>query len=277
MKNILYTFWTQPIINNKNLYSNIVYLLLSIELAKKYAKNIYIYTDNFGETVLKNFNLDINFNTNIVNNLQNLNILRWSIPKLYVIREQSEPFCHLDHDVFLWDNVFLNNNYQLIAQNIEYGGFFSKLYRKSFDRFINNNSTVPGELMNFISSESKDFGGFNCGYLDIYDIELSKKWVNFALNLNDCFIKNFTWNDCILIEQFSLYYLYKNYNLNIGTLLNLNKETVEIEMPENMKYTHLMKAKNDNNILQKVENNINKLNNNLYNKLIDHKQQLIIV
>lgn len=259
---------------NNNLYSNIVYLLLSIELSKKSGKKIYIYTDTLGQNVLKNFDLDVDINTSVINKLSNLDHLRWSIPKLYTIKEQLEPFCHIDHDVFLWQGLYEQNGYELIVQNVEHGGFFSNMYKKAFERYINNNSSIPDELTSFLSNSFKDFGGFNCGYIDIYDINISQKWANFAINLNDCFQNNFTWNDCILIEQFSLYILNKIYNLSIGTILNLNEETSVVEIPENIKYTHLMKAKYSPIILEKVENNIQKLNNNLYNKLMDNKQFL---
>lgn len=267
MKNIIYTLWTKPLIKN-NLYDNIVYLLLSVELVKQFADTICIYTDNYGKEILTKFNLDVKINTNIINKLDNLDIKRWSIPKLYTIKNQNKPYCHIDHDVFLWEKPNIKNNYQVITQNIENGDFFGNIYKKSFNNYINNNSTILDDFVNY--SDTNIFGGFNCGYIDMYDMDISKQWSNLSLNLNDTFINNFTWDDCILIEQFTLFYLYKKYNLNIGELLKVDYNYDNYKS-NNIKYTHLMRSKKSKEILYKVEQNIYKLNLKLYNKLLINK------
>jgi hypothetical protein len=269
MKNIVYTFWTKPFLFKNNLYDNLVYLLLSIELTKKFGQKICIYTDNHGYKILDKFNLDVEFNINILNTLDTLDINRWSIPKLYTIYNQKSPFYHIDHDVFLWEKPQFNSNYQIIVQNIEHGDFFSNLYKLSFNRYINNNSII---LENFINYNN-DFGGFNCGYLEINDINISRQWSEFALNFNDTFINNFDLIDCILIEQFSLYYLYKQYNLNIGNLLEILDNDENVIFPPKIKYTHLMGSKKSIEILEKIEKKIYQLNINLYNKLMDFKNK----
>jgi hypothetical protein len=279
MKNYVYTFWTKPLIKNNSLYKNIVFLLLSIHLTKKLASNITIYTDTFGENILKKFNLNININTKIINQFDNLSLEKWSIPKLYTINDQQNPHCHIDHDVFLWSEMpEFQNECDIVTQNIEVELFFTKYYKESFYRFFENNESIPIDLLSCL--ETNDFGGYNCGYLDIYNIDVSKEWTDFAINMHNCFVQNFTWSDCTLVEQFSLYFLSKKNNYKIDSITKvdfLSDDGGDFLYKPNFdfKYTHLMKEKENPEIIHKVEKIIQKLDINLYNQIYDNQSFLL--
>ena len=140
MKKIIYTFWVKPLILDNSLYEYMVYFLLSIHLAKQQSKNIKIYTDDFGKFILNKFFSDLEIDTSIINQFNNLQKEKWSIPKLYSINNEKKPFIHIDHDVFMWDPIILlNENFDITVQNEEIGGLFPSMYKTSFYRYFNNN------------------------------------------------------------------------------------------------------------------------------------------
>jgi hypothetical protein len=268
-KKYIYTIWTKPWIvgNHKRyFYDNILYLLFSIELLKKQNANIKIYTDDYGKNFLKNLNIDIELDTNIVNNFENLDVKKWSIPKLYVIKNQSEEVCHIDHDVFLWEPQKNLTHYDIVTQNFENSEFYFGFYKELHTHYINNAENVSKELKEF-----NYFAGYNCGYIDIFNVSIAKKWVDFGIDLSNN-LKKFRWKDCSFIEQFSLYFLSKkNNNFKIGYLFDaFNNASYHPETER--KYTHLMGQKDffsDTTLI--VTNALKKINFNLYKKLIDLK------
>jgi hypothetical protein len=260
MKDYVYTLWTKPLIYNRNLYQNIVYLVLSVILVKKNARTISIYTDTVGAIILNEIFSDININTEILNTLNDLSIVKWSIPKLYTIQSQTKPFCHLDHDVFLWDVMPHFEKCDIVTQSAEITKNFAGMYQKSFENYKQHNLVID-EL-----NECKEFYGYNCGYLDIYNIDVSNQWVDFALKIEKSFNKNFQWIDCILVEQFSLNFISKKKSFKIEKLFN-DIENIDV----NIKYTHLMGAKQKKFILNEVEKKILKLDLHTYIKLLNFK------
>lgn len=278
-KKYIYTLWTKPLVNAKSLYNNIAYLLLSVHLVKKQASDITIYTDIFGEILIKHFFKDIRIDTQIVSQFDNLQLDRWSIPKLYTINAQKDAHCHIDHDVFLWTKIpeFEEKN-DIIVQNIEINGLFPNFYKTNFYRFFENNENIHADLLECL--ETEDFGGYNCGYIDVYNIDISKQWTDFAIDLNNSFINNFTWDDCTLVEQFTLYFLSKKYNYKIGHItevdyLSIDSADFSYRPSFNFKYTHLMREKKNPEIINKIEKILQKLDTNLYNKLYDIQHLLL--
>jgi hypothetical protein len=261
MKKVIYTLWTKPLIIEKKLYNNILFLLLSIHLMKKQSREIIIYTDTFGEMILKKFNLDVEINNIVINQFNNLDVKKWSIPKLYTINAQKEPFLHIDHDVLIWDTInytnLNNNNCDILLQNEEVGGLFPLMYKLSFLRYFRNNENIPADLLDCLD-DNQYFGGYNCGYLDINNIEISKKWSNFAIDIANSFVNNFIWDDCILVEQFSLFFLSKKYNFNIGTItqvdyLSETSANFEYKPKTDFRYTHIMREKRNPIMVSKIE------------------------
>jgi hypothetical protein len=272
MKKYIYTFWTKPYFCKNNLYQNILFLLLSIELTKKISKNIIIYTDWYGELILKKFYSDIEINIELLNSLNLSDTNRWSIPKLYVINKQTQPFCHIDHDIFLWSKINNNSSYDIITQNIEQGSFYSDFYKNQITEYLKYN---PINDLFLYTIKKQKFEGYNCGYLDIYNLECSKRWTDFALDLNNNY-KNFQSINCTIVEQFSLFAIAKFYNYKIGYLINEPMNNKDLSMTIDGKFTHLMMAKNDTIVFEVIKNNLLKENSSLYNKFIDYSHNLLL-
>jgi hypothetical protein len=226
---------------------------------KKQSREIIIYTDTFGEMILKKLNVDVEINNIIINQFNNLDVKKWSIPKLYTINAQKDPFLHIDHDVLIWDRIDYknDNDYDIILQNEEIGGLFPLMYKLSFLRYVKNNENIPADLLDCLEDD-KYFGGYNCGYLDINNIEVSKKWSNFGIDMSNSFVNNFIWDDCVLVEQFALFFLSKKNNFNIGTITQVDYLTetsanFEYKPKMDFRYTHIMREKRNPIMVSKIE------------------------
>ena len=270
MKKYIYTIWTKPWIKNNTLYSNLLFLTLSIEYIKNYSKKIIIYTDSIGKQVC-----DFIFNKEIeiVNNLDrfgNLDLNRWSIPKLYTINEQDSEFCHIDHDVFLLKEIPFYKNVDFVAQSKEQNANFKKFYKELLMNCISNNTDVPNIILDYIN-KGKACKGINCGYLDFYNIDIAKQWTDFAINLNNIYIKNFRHIDCCFVEQFSLYALSIENNYNYKTLFDFDNN--DNYANNDIGYIHLMTAKEGSflKVLTQAENILKKNNYQRFLKLENYK------
>jgi hypothetical protein len=283
MKKFVYTFWTKPFFINNNLYSNIVYLLLSIELVKKISSNIEIHTDEYGELILKKFFNDIDIKIDILKNID-FHVDRWSIPKLYTINSQKEPFCHIDHDVFLWEETPIYDSIDIVSQSYENEfqkefndpEFFSKFYKELFVNYISYNDNIEPIFAELLLNGK--YAGYNCGFLDIYNVDASKKWTDFAIKLNSNYKNNFRPDDCAFVEQLSLYIIANKFNFKMDELIPIIKyETygrIDLKSGNNLKYTHLMGSKKDPLILNYVEKKLKNINESLYKKLSDNSSIL---
>lgn len=271
MKKYIYTIWTKPWIKNNTLYSNLLFLTLSIEYIKNYSKKITIYSDYIGKQIC-----DFIFNKEIevINNLDkfdNLDFNRWSIPKLYTINEQDSEFCHLDHDVFLLKNIPSYDNVDFTIQSEEKNNDFQEFYKGLVLHYISNNNDIPNIILDYILNKGKICKGINCGYLDFYNIEIAKQWTDFAINLNNIYTKKFRHIDCCFVEQFSLYILSKEYDYNYKTLFDFDNN--DNYANNNIGYIHLMTAKKENflKVMTQAEKILKKNNYEIFRKLENYK------
>jgi hypothetical protein len=270
MRNYVYTLWTKPWIFKKNIYYNLLYFLLSIELVQKHAKTIEIYTDSFGQELFKHIlNKDVaKINTNL-ETFKNLNVYRWSVPKLYTMNHQKSEFCHIDHDVFLFKKIPLSKNIDFIAQCLEKNDNYKNFYKHLSFHYLYHNNNIPKPILEFIFNKKNNYRGFNCGYLDFYNIDVCKEWTNFALNLNNIYTNNFRGIDNVFIEQFSLYMLSKKNKYIYKTLFDFeNKDDYNYNK---LGYTHLMTLKhhlpNETFLINMIKNKIETLNSKVFENL----------
>ena len=271
---IVYTFWTKPYFLKNNLYNNIINLLLSVSLSKNYASKIIIYTDYYGKFILSRILDDVSFNTEILNIYCNsLSIDRWAVPKLYVMNNQKKPFVHIDHDVFLWENVLnIGTESNLVVQSFEFDNFFPGFYKELFVNYISNNENKHDFLINHLIEN--DFAGYNCGFINAKDIDFIKKWTDFGIDLNNNYKNNFRFIDCTFVEQFALYVLVKEFNIKIQEIIPMvsyeKDGEILLEYEDKSKYTHLMGAKNKPETAKKIENKLKDLFPDIYNKLLNN-------
>jgi len=138
MRRAVWSFWSKPFQTNRKAFwfsekHHLLSWVLSFERARQLYPDTVLITDDDGVRMLVD-GLGLEFHTvsNELNVLNTQNPDWWVSGKLYAYRAQTQPFVHLDSDVFLWkalpERVTMA---PVIAQNPEYFNFGdeSALYR----------------------------------------------------------------------------------------------------------------------------------------------------
>lgn len=263
----LYSFWSKPYLlsdfkkyaefNNKKDF--VLSWKTSVNLSKKFFKNVILITDDWSwENIFKDLNLPFD-DVKLILNI-NISEKLWSISKAYAIKNMTEPFLHIDSDVYIWkklNNKILN----------------SELLVQSEENFDDKNQYLLYHSMYW--EYNKFFKGSN-KYLDKFNPNKRK---NYAYNTgviggNDLkFLHNYADN---MIDIFNIYNEYDNLgNLNVAfleqTLLLMMSEKYNINtnfiIEKNIKqdyYTHLAgDTKRNKKIMEYLEIKYNSIQNSI--------------
>ena len=124
---IVQSFWSgnqTDFTNNYGWYSykhHWMSWILSCHQLVKHHKEVELYTDCFGyEILITKLQLPYTKVHVVLDELNHYNKNLWAIAKIRTFQLQTEPFIHVDGDVFVWDSLidkFENSN--LITQNLE--------------------------------------------------------------------------------------------------------------------------------------------------------------
>jgi len=191
----LQTFWTgPPNTNNENLVSmkagwlSCEYHWMSWALSCLQAKDIFgevnLVTDLKGKEILID-RLQLPYSTvstELEGALDHYHPSLWALAKIYTYSIQTEPFLHLDGDVFIWqkpDGKLLDS--RLIAQNLDKNlEFYLSTLNEINERF----TYVPPSLLKE-SYEHKDIYGSNAGLLGGSDLDFFKTYCGQAFKFID--------------------------------------------------------------------------------------------
>lgn len=212
----LQTFWTGPssadnhdIIAMKAGWRSPEYhwmsWALSCLLAKKMFGEVDLVTDLKGKELLVD-RLQLPYttvSTALENRLDNYNPHLWALAKIYTYSIQTEPFLHLDGDVFLWhkphDDLL---NSPLIAQNLDDDLPF---YRIALDEVNKCFSYIPHEFLR-TNYENRPVYASNAGLLGGNNLAFIKTYCTKAFDLidknTDALDKLPTGNLNFIFEQF---------------------------------------------------------------------------
>ncbi|MFB9843514.1 DUF6734 family protein [Mucilaginibacter ginsenosidivorans] len=191
----LQTFWTGPsgtdkenLITMKAGWRSCEYhwmsWALSCLLAKDMFGDIHLVTDLKGKEILVD-RLQLPYSTvsaELENRLANYNPHLWALAKIYTYSIQTEPFLHLDGDVFLWQRPgaeLLNS--PLIAQNLDKDLAF---YTVTLDKLNECFCYIPDEFKK-ANYENKTLYASNAGLLGGHDLNFFKLYCAKAFDLVD--------------------------------------------------------------------------------------------
>jgi len=163
----------------------LIYLMsLSFLLAKKLYKTVILYTDEDTKKLVNKIGLKYDeINTDIFNGITTKT---FSIPKLIVYANQTEPFIHIDLDSFIYHKYDLHDDFSCIScfpegkgnvlrlheLNI---GFYKTYIKNTFDLY----DILPEEFSEFI-----DFTNIpNMSVFGGQDYDLISKSANYCLNI----------------------------------------------------------------------------------------------
>lgn len=276
----IWSFWSKPHrLNPGNRWLGEKYHLyswvLSCETARKHFSTSVLHTDDYGARLLSDL-LMLPFSEvkTDLNTLDNYDPEWWTLGKLYSYRAQTQPFVHLDNDVFLWKSL-PERIYQasVFAQNVEHFVHGDSWYQ--VDLWETAISSVRGWLPKEWTWYSKRrqseaaccgvFGGTRTDFISYY-ADNAIRVVNNRRNQPAWRLLSNRIQHNILFEQ---YYLaaciayhsrvrYSSYkNLRVEYLFPSEEAAFNETCASHMGYTHLIAgSKSDPHVAARLEHRI---------------------
>lgn len=227
---------------------------ISSYLAKKHFKEVHFLTDSENAEKFKQFNF--NSTEIIFDHISKEFNSVWSINKLFAFKyicKKGDPFIHIDYDVFLWDDLPQRlYKSSVFGQCKEHNSY--KWYE--VEKFLKNcpNPGLIGQV------EPHPQHGVNMGIFGGNDLEFINKYAQTALDIaldeknkhflykTDIFEQH--WNKTCIIEQYTLPVCAQYYDVKLDYLFEWWPTE---EQTKKQKYTHLLAAKNNSKINEKVK------------------------
>jgi hypothetical protein len=265
MKNYIYSVWTKPWKREEKLFNELC-VVASTELTKKIGNSVKIYTSSEDIPHFSRITTDIEYISKF-DELKNTAPAKWALPKMITLNSITEPAVHIDYDVFLFKPQD-DDGCDVLVQNIEKEKNFSDIYEKAFYELYKGNSAEKvDDILEYIH-QNKLFGGFNCGYMDVKNIEAAKQWTAKSIVLFNLFEKFNGPYANIIVEQNTLYAFSHMNKINVKTILENNNysETQDINKQAIEKgYCHLMSSK-----YYSVINSVKNINISNFNKILNY-------
>jgi hypothetical protein len=160
--------------------------VLSLETAKKHYPKTALFTDSLGAQILLD-KLELEFDqiSTELDALDNHDPEWWALGKVYTYRAQTEPFLHIDSDVFLWNSLSESMvSAPLLAQNPEYFLPGTSWYKpEQFEAAIRRvNGWLPEEWT-WYRSQSLLQKAVCCGIFGGNHIDFIRYYSNLAIRL----------------------------------------------------------------------------------------------
>ncbi|WP_200978589.1 DUF6734 family protein [Echinicola sp. 20G] len=249
---IIFSLDVHPLINNRwymgNRLKETIYMTaLSVLYAHMWYRDIELYVDDLAYQFLymlpcRVTRLDVKPDKDI-----------WMKSKIECIEQQTEPFVHLDTDVFIKRKIDFDFDKVLLER--QEGGYRIH-YKRQVDFF--NHYTQD------IKHWHPDLGHtFSCGVLGFNDLSLKNKFIEAFYQLERIYnlqkedfakLKKSGQEPCILIEQYNLACLLNHYGIKPDILLKGRNIKEHGKYAEQMGYSHLFGIKKyRENIVKEIE------------------------
>ena len=200
----LYSFWSKPFLEKAAFKSfgefntQEDFLLswsVSVKLARKHFNKIILVTDTWSwENLFKPLGLPIDEVKIILDNLEYTTDM-WTIAKAYSIMEMTEPFVHLDPDVYLWGKLsedILGSSVFVQSREGKWDQYQNELYTTRSEDYHLNFKGASEYFDNF-HAENLEHLAYNTGVVGGNNVEFLKKWAQNMIDLVDLYdssIKN---------------------------------------------------------------------------------------
>jgi hypothetical protein len=277
----VWSFWTKPF---KAYYRSawmsekhhLFAWVLSVETAKKHYPNTYLYTDDEGARLLiDGIGLEFERVFTELNVLDDHDPEWWALGKLYTYRSQTEPFVHIDNDVFLWKPLPPRmESAPVFAQHPEYFSTDWDYKPEQMRALLKNlnGGWIPEEFEWYISQMDVQRGE-NCGIFGGNQLDFIQYYADTAMKLVEHPINQTGWSFLgsnvarnLLAEQYLLtacIEYQKNRqvspykDINIQYLFNSYDDAFNPDKAREAGYTHLLGgAKRNRAIAQRLENRV---------------------
>ncbi len=235
--------------HNDNYLINYYSMLLSYITLKKLYGKVTVYCNSFAyEKLLKfipyddvvleeiDFITEGNYNT------------EWGMLKFHVFEKQTEPFIHLDTDVFLFKDLlseFIDGDYDGIIQSYDFADeIYGAFYRSNREKLIRHR-LIDDEKTSKLIQNFGECAGYNNGVVGFKNMEFLKKYIERAREYNWLINRN-AFSDVnhqtIIFEQFNLLHTGLQDNVKMYEIIpySLVKETDFNTAGNKIGYTHLL-------------------------------------
>ena len=228
--NIYFSYSTKVSSKNENLNLTKKIAQISVEMFKKFYKNVYLITDSEGLDVFK----DIGFKKiySILDIVPEEYKDVWSIGKLYAFRyiaKKNEQFCHVDFDFIITKELpHRILNAQVFVQSIE-NDLDNLEYHVGYYNLLCKNKYLAKDIYLDRSFNCGIIGGKNCSFFYEYadtaiqmveDIQNKNLWLR-------SYPEFATWTKAVLAEQYYLACALKKYNINPELFFNNSPQNYE--------------------------------------------------
>ena len=185
IRRAVWSFWSKPFQTYRNSFwlsekQHLLSWILSFERARQHYPETVLITDDDGIRMLVDgLGLEFGNVTNELNDLKKQNPDWWISGKLYAYRAQTEPFVHLDNDVFLWKALpermttapVLAQNPECFTFGDEDSWYRPEVYKATVE---STEGWLPDEFDWYVSSRGNQpmccglFGGNRVDFINYY-------------------------------------------------------------------------------------------------------------
>ncbi|AFY34132.1 DUF6734 family protein [Calothrix sp. PCC 7507] len=277
----VWSFWTKPLqANRQSIWvsekHHMLAWVLSVETAKKHYPQTALFTDRQGAQMLvEELGLEFDQVSLELETLNNSDPEWWALGKVYTYRAQTEPFIHIDSDVFLWKPLPPRmESAPLLAQNPEYFVAGNSYYHpEGLEAAINTvNGWLP-DVWQWQRSHNNFQQAVCCGIFGGNAVEFIRYYADLAIQLVEHPSNQLAWNLLtpnternILFEQYLLgccieYHRHRPdspyKNIDIQYLFASLDDAFIPENAAHAGFTHLIAdAKRNQAIAQSLENRV---------------------
>jgi hypothetical protein len=246
--------------------------ILSVATARQHYPETALVTDDAGAVMLVDrLGLAFDHVSTELNALKNHDPDWWVLGKLAAYRAQTEPFIHLDNDVFLWKRLpEAINTAPVLAQNSEHFPFEGSWYRPGdFDLAVRaTHGWLPPEWNWYVARRSGE--AFCCGIFGGVDVGFINHYANVAMRIIEHPTNQMAWQlmgfkigDNILFEQYLLaacaaYHAQHEtspfYGVHVRCLFDSTGDAFTPDRAREAGYTHLIGgAKRNDELMARLE------------------------
>lgn len=235
---------------------------LSYLTASRHYERTALYTDDFGKWMLVD-GLGLKFDTVSIelNDLKNSDEQWWALGKMYAYRLQTEPFIHIDSDVFLWKRlpqhleeapVFTQNPEDYLGNNYNAAGLEHHLKHGPNGGWLPEEWIWYRQQPNNISYNLGIFGGYDTKFIAHYADQAIRivEHPDNQQGMSEYQMKNW---QMTLIEQYVLSACVAFHNITPANLFSSYAEAYDPKVAADLGFTHLLAQskrteKNSNNL-----------------------------
>jgi hypothetical protein len=294
IRRAVWSFWSAPF----DAYQHAVWIsrrhhllswVLSFERARRHFPETVLITDDRGKALLGDaLRLPFSIVDTSLNALAGCDPCWWALGKLYAYAAQSQPFIHIDSDVYLWralPSEFIAA--PLFAQNPERFQFGQGWYRP--DRWEAAlkavRGWVPAEWTWYVRRRGSEAA--SCGVLGGNDTAFISYYARNAIRIVEHPRNQLAWKllrsaaeDNVLVEQYflsaCLYYHAENAGSEFkGIEMRYLFESMDAAFcpveAERVGFTHLIAgSKRDRRLAQRLENRVRRDHPESYERVLRH-------